>query len=458
MLILTLLPSGLLRAQEDNVKTGLNFGPLPSVAFDADKGFQYGAILQIFNYGDGSTYPNYKSRWYFESSWFTKGSKLYQVMYDNLNLFPGVRFCASARFNLDSAYDFYGMNGYGSVYDLSGDLYSQSQSLSSSSNPIFEGNAFRPFYRMRRDIYLARADFIGNITDSFYWKAGYHFTKFNTGTIDYDSINAGKDSELYPTDVPTLLDYYTRWGIIPEDEKNGGLYSCLRFGLEYDTRDKEGAPSRGIWADAHVNYAPKWLGSSVSTTRYNITWRQYFPLISQDVLTFAYRLSYTGTIGSHVPYYLLSFNSVLGPDNDAEGMGGYRTSRGILRSRVMGLDTGLYTAELRWRFAKFRLGTQNIALGLNAFSDGTMVFRPYDTSYRPTVTMGPMDQRLYNAFVKGEKDAPHITFGGGFRFIMNENFIVAVDYGTPLTHFMKNSDRYNQDGPGALYINLGYLF
>lgn len=39
--------------KDEIVKTGLNFGPLPAIAFDADKGFQYGAILQIYNYGDG---------------------------------------------------------------------------------------------------------------------------------------------------------------------------------------------------------------------------------------------------------------------------------------------------------------------------------------------------------------------------------------------------------------------
>ena len=42
------------KAQEtENVKTGLNFGPLPAVAYDADKGFQLGALLNIYNYGDG---------------------------------------------------------------------------------------------------------------------------------------------------------------------------------------------------------------------------------------------------------------------------------------------------------------------------------------------------------------------------------------------------------------------
>lgn len=40
------------------IKTGINLGPCPVVAFDADRGFQYGALLNLYNFGDGSTYPN----------------------------------------------------------------------------------------------------------------------------------------------------------------------------------------------------------------------------------------------------------------------------------------------------------------------------------------------------------------------------------------------------------------
>lgn len=54
---------------------------------------------------------------------------------------------------------------------------------------------------------------------------------------------------------------------------------------------------------------------------------------------------------------------------------------------------------------------------------------------------------------KGEThDAPHITVGAGFRFIMNQNFIVCLEYGKPVGKLAK------QDGNGAFYINTGYLF
>ena len=54
------------------IKTGTNFGPLPVVAFDADRGFQFGALLNLYNFGNGDTYPNPKSTWYFEASAYTK--------------------------------------------------------------------------------------------------------------------------------------------------------------------------------------------------------------------------------------------------------------------------------------------------------------------------------------------------------------------------------------------------
>ena len=140
----------------------------------------------------------------------------------------------------------------------------------------------------------------------------------------------------------------------------------------------------------------------------------------------------------------------MGQTYDRDGMGGYRTTRGIMRSRVKGQDMASYNAEIRWRFVSFKLWKQNIAFGLSAFSDGTMVTRAYDMSFR-----GDEQYRAeYEEYMaKGEEhDKPHITVGGGLRFIMNQNFIVAFEYGTPVGKLRK------QDGKGAFYINTGYLF
>ena len=73
------------------IKTGINLGPLPVVAFDADRGFQYGALLNIYNFGDGSTYPNPKSWWYIEASAYTGGTWNLYLNYDNMEIWDNTR-------------------------------------------------------------------------------------------------------------------------------------------------------------------------------------------------------------------------------------------------------------------------------------------------------------------------------------------------------------------------------
>ena len=461
-LIITLLLSTLwfsalaqssVEAKKEIIKTGYNFGPLPAVAFDADKGFQLGALLNIYDFGDGSTYPNPRQQWYFEASFFTKGSQLYTVSYDNRFLIPGVRLSSTFTMTNDKAMDFYGFNGYMSYFDH--EMVALGKDKSNHDNYIYT-----PKYRINRVAMLFKTDFTGNIWDNkFFWEAGYHLSYFKQGAINREKINKNKDEDkMFPDDEPTLFEQYRNWGIISDEEAEGGLNSTVRAGLLFDTRDKEGAPSRGIWAEGHLTMAPKWLGTKIPYYKYSATFRQYLPIVDNDVLTFAYRLNYEGTIGKDAPYYVLPYITVMGASYDRDGMGGYRTIRGLMRNRVQGLDMASYNAELRWRFVNFALWKQNIAFGLNVFSDGTMVTRNFDMSFK-----GDEQYRQeYNEYMAltGNRtaDIPHITVGGGLRFIMNQNFIVAFEYGLPVSKFSKDPYIKNQDGNGAFYINTGFLF
>ena len=448
--------------KSDIVKTGINLGPLPAVAFDADKGFQYGALLNIYNYGDGSNYPNYDSKWYFEASFFTKGSQLYTVSYDNKVLIPGVRWSSTLTAAVDKAFDFYGFNGYMSYFDY--DRIAEGKANKTVQDPA--KFIFTPFYRAARVQVLGKTDFVGDITSALKWEAGYHLSWFKEGEIDRESINKGKeDYNRFPDSHSTLFEMYRTLGLIDDEEAGGGLTSSVRLGLTYDTRDKEGAPSRGTWAEGHITAAPRWLGTKIPHYRYSFTFRQYFPIVKNDVLTLAYRLNYEGTIGKNAPYYVLPYMTVMGDYYDRDGMGGYRTVRGLMRARVVGLDMATYNLELRWRFARFQMFNQNIALGLSGFSDGTMVTRGRNLVPSKTMTGSSIRESdgahlLSTKIFSGqEKDSPHITVGAGFRFIMNENFIVAVEYGTPVSRFVdKSNPIYGQDGTGAVYINTGYLF
>ena len=258
-----------------------------------------------------------------------------------------------------------------------------------------------------------------------------------------------------------MYENYVKWGLISPEEAKGGFNSSIRLGMVYDSRDKEGAPSKGIWAEGHLTLAPKFLGTTNPYYRYSLTFRHYVPIVANDKLTLAYRLNYEGTIGNNAPYYVLPYITTMGEGPDRDGMGGYRTIRGLLRDRSVGLDMASYTVELRWRFVKFLMGKQNISFGLNLFSDGTVVTRGRDLTFKYSQNNADYAQQLalYNKYVRPDiKEYPHITVGAGLRFIMNENFVVAFEYGKPITNFMKNNIRYKQDGKGAFYINTGFLF
>ena len=78
-----------LSAQKNEIiKTGWNFGPLPVVGYDSDLGFQYGLCCDIFNFGDGSNYPQYNYKRNVEASTYTKGSSILRTYGDFKTLIP----------------------------------------------------------------------------------------------------------------------------------------------------------------------------------------------------------------------------------------------------------------------------------------------------------------------------------------------------------------------------------
>ena len=442
------------------IKTGINLGPLPVVAFDADRGFQFGALMNIYDFGDGKNYPNPNSQWYFEGSAYVKesrvGSYLFRAEYDNKTLIPGVRMSVCAGYYKDAALDFYGFNGFQSNYDMS--LISNNISFDSSTKAgakletKFNEKHKTPkgFYRFSRELIRLKADFTGKITKNFYWEAGYNFNWVNTKSFTPAGYSVYSDEIDGGT---TLFQLYKDWGIIPEDQVDGGFISSLRAGLMYDSRNVENNPTKGIWAEAHVIAAPKFLGTSVPHYKFCATMRQYLPL-GTPKLVFAYRLAYQGFFGN-APWYAMPVYTTMGPKPDYDGLGGYRTVRGIMLNRVQGLHTGFYNAELRYRFIDFKLFKQNIAFAVSGFTDGTHVFKPYDMTMSETTRANlaiaaPQKLELYDQFVDAsKKDGFHGSAGAGLRFIMNENFIVAFEYARCFN---------KQDGDGAFYINIGFLF
>jgi len=72
--------------KKEKIKKGWNLGALPVISFDSDLGFQYGALMNLYDYGNGSLYPNYERSLYMEASYFTRGSGIFRINYDTKKL------------------------------------------------------------------------------------------------------------------------------------------------------------------------------------------------------------------------------------------------------------------------------------------------------------------------------------------------------------------------------------
>ena len=409
-----LLPLGSLLAEDKGsiVKTGLSFVPFPMAGFDGAKGILFGALMNVYDFSDGSTYPNPRSSCYFEASGYTGGSKTFIASFDSGSLFPKVRMNLAASHCADNAMEFFGFGGRGTYYDADAD----------------EG-----FYKYSRATTNLKADFSGNITGHLSWEAGYHFNAFRIK--DYQPKDDGKGISLFSL--------YRSWGIIPAEEIFRKYSSAVRLGLRYDSRDYEGVPTKGILARTSIIAAPAFFGSSDSYLKVQATFRQYIPL-AKERLTLAYRIDYQDFIGN-APWYVLPFFTPGGPVYDNAALGGYRTIRGLMYNRVSDSSVGFFNTELRWKFAGLTLLRQDIGLMLSGFCDGISSLRSFDAGNRT----GAFPE-LYSKYIKSSSgDTLHLSAGAALKIILNRNFVLNIEYARALSA---------QDGAGVMYFNTGFYF
>jgi len=433
-LLLISIVSGLLLlhiaalAQDSIVKksgktpSGFSFGALPIVSYDADLGFQYGGLVNLYDYGDGSIYPQYKHMLKLEVSRYTGGSGINDLFYDSKYLLPkNIRITADLGYLTDKLFDFYGYNGYQSVYNSA---YVDSKLFRFTTD--FQGKLYGNHLR---------------------WIGGLAFISVQAGAVDTASLNAKKDEGEKLPYTNNLYDLYVNWNLLSPAERDGGTANFLKMGLVYDRRDNEASPTKGIWSEALLVISPKFMfNSEFSFTKLVLIHRQYFSVL-HNKLTFAYRLGYQGTIGGgYAPnyfesYLVSSFSASTRPD----GLGGAKTLRGILRNRVVGEGVTYGNFELRWKFWKTHVGKANLYFGLDGFFDVGKVVKPFeiDESKIPE-----QDRNVYFDF-SYQNDKFHPSVGGGIRAALNENFILAVDYGFALN---------KQDGLRGLYISIGNMF
>jgi outer membrane protein assembly factor BamA len=431
--------------KEKKVKTGWKFGgALPAISYDSDLGFQYGALAEFFNYGDGSIYPGYIDHIYIEGSRYTKGSGVYRLMYESTHLIPGVELTTDLSYLPDQGSQFYGFNGYLAVFKkdwMDNDL----------ASPPYRT---RMFYRYERNQFRFKNDFTGKLSgEHIKWSAGFAFNNFIVSSVDIDKLNKGKDNaDKLPsvTDEPGLFERYKTLGLISNDEANGGWVNTVKAGIVWDSRDNRPNPMKGIWTELGVEAAPTFIGNNWGFSKFYITHRQYFTLVEND-LALVYRLGYQTTLSGKVPFFYQSqvITSRL-TGYISEGLGGNMTLRGVMRNRVIGDGFFLGNVELRWKPIYFRFLKQDCYLGLDAFYDFGIVTKEIKLPENLNVTFSSnYSTENYSDYFKSGNDKLHQSAGISIRPVINQNFVVAVDIGKAFNA---------QDGNIGFYIGLNYLF
>jgi len=437
VLIVMLFPSFLLMAQEDGgkaqkkekTKKGFSFGALPAIAYDSDLGFKYGALANFYDYGNGTIYPFYKHSLYVEWSHTTKGSDLKQLKYDSEYLIPGIRVTGDIRLENEQAMDFFGFNGYNTLYN---------SDYTEKSNPD------RMFYKMDRETARFRANFQGKIIDrKLRWFAGLAHYNVAIDTVNISKLNKGKDSDKLLNDVFGLYESFVSQGVIPADQAKGGSATIVSAGIVADTRDNEPNANRGIWSEALLLASPGFLWNDNPFYKIVLTHRQYFTIFPER-LTFAYRLNYQSSLGkSAMPWYMMNYT--YSTFDDREGLGGAKSLRGILRNRVVGEGFVFGNFEFRWKFAKFEVLNQNIYCALSPFVDLAVITKPYK----------PFENFEIPAGFYGTRDGLHMSYGAGLHVALNQNFVLAIDYGRAASN---GKVANKNDGKSGLYIGLDFLF
>ena len=352
--------------------TGLEFGGVPAINYDADEGFGYGAIVELYHYGDGTRAPYL---WTLQPTVFltTEGRRDFTLFFDAPHALPG-------RWRL-GAY-------LGSAKQLATPYYGLGNASAYDPDAVSDLNPY--FYRFGRTRRSATVNLQHPLGDSpLRVLVGIGAVHGSIVTVPYSEGTTFLEQDT-ALSAGQLEDGWTNYG---------------RAGLVWDSRDRETGPTRGTWTEVLVQRVSEHLGSSASYTRWTFTDRRYF---NAGPLVFAHRVLLQGTSES-VPLH--DMHLIQNSFKQQEGLGGAKSVRGVLKNRFVGRGMMVWNAELRYRALDFGLMGKPFHMVLSGFADAGRV-------WEEGVQFGEVFSDL------------HRGYGGGMRIGMGENFTVAVDAGT----------------------------
>ena len=424
--------------KKQTVKKGWNFAPFPSIGYNSDTGFQIGALCEIFDYGDGSTYPAYKHKFNVDLSWTTKDQVKLHFFYDSKYLIPKVRLTFAATYILAQMYPFMGFNGSASPY------YTDLASGKKQMNRV-------AMYNVKRNSMRIMADFQGDILPNFRWAAGISYWWYDIqnislkkkGATAYDSTFANDYLTTQGINSPSLWQLYQRAGLIHANEAHGGHHLELKAGLVYDSREHEADPTRGIWAEVYAYGSPDILNGRGKDGYHYLKlaahFRHYVP-VWQDKITFAYHLAYQGKLAGNAPYYTLqNINTLYLRQIISDGLGSINTVRGVPYNSVIGDGYAWANIEMRFKIVSFRFIKQNFYLATNPFFDIGGCVQPYRLDEMEkirqtgqTLSGEPLSNAELNLIYTGVHRKVHMSAGLGLKLAMNRNFILSAEVAVPL--------------------------
>ena len=452
--------------KQEIVKTGLNFGPLPAIGYSSDLGWHYGALTDIYWYGDGSKYPEYVWKANVEASWYSKGNSVYHAFFDSKYLIPGVRMSFDLSYFGNKTDNFYGFNGASSLYVPALDQITSEKNKKYSFSEEGQG-----FYLMKRNILRGIAMFQGQIGESHWgWAAGLAYYGIKTGHAENKGL-AGYDKKAgHPATDLSLYDLYVKHGLIPKAEVFGGQHLEAKAGVVFDTRDHENNPSKGTNLEVYLYGSPDILNGRTKEDRTHylklaVHFKQFVTLVPNKLI-FGGHLAFQGLLAGRTPSYMLqTIQTINLKQLRPEGLGSTCTVRGTLYNRLQGESYAWTNLELRWNFARFTLFNQNFILATNPFFDMGMIVQPYKpasanygafiTDRTPVNTIrhkldDSIEEYVAGDFYQEKAQKLHMSAGIGLHILMNQNFNINFEVGKCLD---KN------DGTGlGINVGLNYIF
>ena len=422
-LAFTLTDASAQDSDDTTVKDGWSVNPVPALAYDSDFGLMAGGFLDISYYG--GLYPNYKHRLCLEALTYSKHASFYMFHYDSKYLIPGVRTSAKVFFDNNPLYWFYGYNG--AVHDYDRDLNCN------HDNGI-------AYYSYDRKFLNTRLEFEGGFSSHLDWTAKFSYWHYWIRELNWEGYDPDN----------TLFREYRQMGLIEDSEAHGGDVMEFVAGLKYDTRDIESTPTRGIYADLNVSFAPDIFETGNDHLKLAAHFRQYISLGSEKCVL-AYNMAYQGTFAGHPAFYTQPYIIYFKP---SDGLGGSTTLRGILYNRVVGSDYLWGNFELRTRALDMNLLGRRVFGVITPFMDAGMILEPFrfekqaeQLAIRDNVAATDYD--TYRSSLLDKARELHMSAGISAQLVIDYNFIPTVAFGIPFD---------KRDGDYGLYMTLDYIF